>query len=94
MLSHEQMFPRPRITLFPKLIREVHYNICFFFLLDTEIAKLSIKCGDLSISKARKCQIHKQFMNEYRLSTIKNDYLLVSLKNSQKLRKQWLIFPW
>lgn len=34
-------------------------------------------CGDLSIPKATKCQIYKQFMNEYKFSTIKNEYLLV-----------------
>ena len=31
VLSHERMCPRPRITLSPKLIRVVHYNICFFY---------------------------------------------------------------
>lgn len=39
-------------------------SLHLFFLLGVEVAKLSIKCGDLNILKARKCQIHKQFVNE------------------------------
>lgn len=41
-----------------------------FFLLNMESAKLSVKRGD-TFDKARKCQIYKQFIKDYRFPTTK-----------------------
>lgn len=43
----------------------------FAFSYNMESAKLSVKRGDLSIPKARKCQIYKQFTKDYRFPTTK-----------------------
>lgn len=82
-----------QIALTPKLIRVVHHDICFFYWT-YRLPNLVT----LVFHKARKHQIYKQFMDEYKFSTIKNEYLLVRVSVCSFIEKvtknsKLLIFP-